>query len=164
MEIKLIRITHSGEAIDGQLYVDGQLLCDTVENEAGALPAGNYQIVRHFCEQYERHIPLIVGKGTPSPSIHHPSPSGPPCSRCTKIPEISNNALLPVYCPQLKMGNGVHHRTDGSIILGTQIVPGCLKHTREPYKNLSDRIRKISKRKKEIILTITESQPINQSK
>jgi hypothetical protein len=57
----------------------------------------------------------------------------------------------------LKPGNGVHKREDGSIILGTLIVPGCLKHPMKAYKPLAERIRKSVKRKTVIILNITES-------
>ena len=167
MHIDLKRYSHKGEAIDGHLLVDGQKLCDTSECQEGALKAGRYQVVRHFCKQYNRFVPLIVNpedltlgskrrlpEQEPSETGEAMKPFETFCVACPKQKYVSNNTTLPIYCPQLKMGNGIHNRTDGAIILGTRIVPGCLKHPREPYENLSERIRKIAGRGNEITLTI----------
>jgi len=152
MHIELIRFHKSKESLDGKLLVDGQKLCDTSECQEGALKAGHYQIVRHFCKQYNRFVPLIF------PLTDKPDPESF-CQACPKQKYVSNNTTLPIYCPQLKMGNGIHNRNDGSIIMGTRIVPGCLKLPREPYENLSERIRKIAGRGNEITLSITEAYP-----
>ncbi len=144
MNIELIRIRHTGNAIDGQLIVDGQILCNTVEDSSTCLPTGTYTVGRHYCKQYARYVPKIQsGKCQ--------------CDKCPKHTGIvTNNTTMPCVCHQLKMGNGIFHRKDGSIILGTTIAPGCLKLTREPYELLSERIRKISGRGNPITLTIKE--------
>jgi len=172
MHIDLIRYYRKGETIDGILRVDGQKQCDTSENATTALPAGQYIIVRHFCKQYNRFVPLITERQASSvktkpletsEATETLKPFETGCSECEKLHCVSNNTNMPIFCPQLKMGNGIHNRTDGSIILGTRIVPGCLKLPREPYENLSERIRKISGRGNEITLTISENypQPLN---
>ena len=56
----------------------------------------------------------------------------------------------------LKPGNGVRGRTDGSIILGTRIVPGCLIHPVQAFNPLAERIRKAVSRGKVITLKIVE--------
>ena len=61
---------------------------------------------------------------------------------------------MPCHCPMIKPGNGVHHRDDGSIILGTQIIPGCLSHPLQAFDPLAERIRKAIARGKEIKLVI----------
>lgn len=148
MELKLIRTKHRAESIDGILKVDGEKLCDTAENTVGALQPGTYKILRHFCKQYNRFVPAVIKPSATSEQLETF------CKACPKQKSVSNNTTLPMYCPQLKMGNGIHNRDDGSIILGTRICPGCLKLTREPYENLSERIRKVSGRGNEITLTI----------
>lgn len=149
MELKLIRIKHKSESIDGILKVDGEKLCDTAENTVGALQPGTYKILRHFCKQYNRFVPAIL-----SGNVTTPEELTDWCKDCPKVKGATNNTIQKYYCPQLKMGNGIHNRDDGSILLGTTIIPGCLKKTREPYENLSERIRKVSGRGNEITLTI----------
>ena len=61
---------------------------------------------------------------------------------------------MPRKCVQLCPGNGVYNRTDGAIIVGEYLVPGCLKHSRFTFDNLYDRIRKNLKRGNDIMLTI----------
>lgn len=144
MILELIRIRHDGQAIDGQLIADGQKLCDTAENSLSCLPAGTYIVERHYCKQYGRYVPkILAGVST--------------CAKCPRLKGIvSNNTPMPCVCHQLKMGNGIYKRLDGSIIIGTAIVPGCLMFTRNPYELLSERIRKIAGRGNLITLTIKE--------
>lgn len=162
MNLELKRYSHKGEStcgepvesIDGHLFIDGQYHCDTAENTTTALPAGQYIIIRHFCHQYNRFVPLIVKcKASSENEKGNPSPS-PNCGSCEKLRFVSNNTTLPLMCPQFCPGNGIHNRTDGTIQVGTRIIPGCLKNPREPYENLMERIRKISGRGNEVTLTI----------
>ncbi len=43
--------------------------------------------------------------------------------------------------------------------LGTTIIPGCLKHSREPFLRLYDRINQSIRRGHEVTLIITEKSP-----
>ena len=150
MKIEILRTEKTGEAIIGMLHIDGQYICDTVENRMTTLVAGQYRIVRHYCKHYERFMPLVVKSSVRTAKLTAT------CLRCTSREQAGINTKMPRVCPMLKPGNGVHKREDGSIILGTQIVPGCLKHPMQVYKPLAERIRKSVKRKTVITLTIED--------
>lgn len=150
MKIEIKRTFITEDAIDGTLCIDNQYFCDTVEHGPTSLPVGPYRIVRHFCKQYKRYMPLIVS------DPYRASPASR-CEHCQPLETISSNTPLPVYCPMLKPGNGVNGRTDGSIIMGTQIVPGCLGHPSQVFELFAERIRKASKKTTDVSLIITES-------
>lgn len=172
MNIIIQRKEQTKSAIAGTLHIDGQYICDTAENRHTALPAGTYQIVRHFCKQYNRFMPLIRHPELVSGPVKE-LVSGPvkelvsgskkhqwDCSHCKPQiteEEVSLNTIMPCHCPMLKPGNGIHHREDGSILLGTEIVPGCLSHPLQAFSPLAERIRKAVKRNKVINLVILNS-------
>lgn len=54
----------------------------------------------------------------------------------------------------IAIGNGVYNQTDGSIIVGKYIVPGCLSHSRPAFDALYQRIRKNIERGSPVTLTI----------
>lgn len=54
----------------------------------------------------------------------------------------------------IAIGNGVYNSTDGSIIVGKYICPGCLSHSRPTFDALYDRIRKNLERGSPVTLTI----------
>ena len=165
MNIIINRTEQTQSAIAGTLHISGQYICDTAENRLTALPAGQYQIVRHYCHQYQRFMPMILTAISDEPRAMSQEKLTAHCSlltaRCegcspqkTEEEEVSLNTIMPCYCPMLKPGNGVHHREDGSILLGTQIVPGCLSHPLHAFEPLAERIRKAIKRNKVITLVI----------
>ena len=130
MHILITRHRYKPATIDGQLSIDGIRICDCAENAHTALPPGTYSITIVHCRQYARKMPLITPISNQS--------------------SVINNRI----CPMLKPGNGVYNRTDGAIIVGEFLVPGCLKHSRFTFDNLYDRIRKNLQRGKEVTLTI----------
>ena len=130
MNIELRRNRHRPDTIDGQIRIDGRRVCDCAENAHHCLPEGTYQIAVIKCRQHARKMPLITPISNQS--------------------SVINNRVCPMLCP----GNGVYNRTDGAIIVGEYLVPGCLKHSRTAFDNLYDRIRKNLKRGNEVILTI----------
>ena len=79
------------------------------------------------------------------------------CERCPKMDFICNNSTLPIYCPQIKIGNGVYNRTDGSIIIGERVVWGALIHSAEHFNRLIDRLDKAQNRGELITVTIEEN-------
>ena len=131
MHILITRHRYKPATIDGQLSIDGIRICDCAENAHTALPPGTYSITIVHCRQYARKMPLITPISNQS--------------------SVINNRI----CPMLKPGNGVYNRTDGAIIVGEYLVPGCLKHSRFTFDNLYDRIRKNLERGKEVTLTIS---------
>ena len=59
----------------------------------------------------------------------------------------------------IAFGNGIFNSPDGRILLGTTIIPGCLKNSREPFLRLYDRINQSIRRGHEVTLIITEKSP-----
>lgn len=47
MEIKIIRFGRYHHAVSGRLLIDGQHVCDTLEQDTGSLPEGEYQMCRN---------------------------------------------------------------------------------------------------------------------
>lgn len=136
------------ETLDGKLYIDGQKICDTAENANGALPEGEYEVTLLKCKQYKRKMLVL------SPVEGLCLEASTRCDRCPKLEFVCNNTTMPIYCPMLKPGNGVHNRLDGSIILGTRIVPGCLKHPKQAFDSVYGRIRKSIQRGNQVTVTI----------
>ena len=152
MKIELRRT----DSQSGAIYIDGIYICDTEENPRTALPAGEYRVIRHHCKQYGRFMPVVVAMSDEQ-QVLNPTPS---CAHCRQLPEeVYLNTTMPTVCPMLKPGNGVCHRADGSIILGTRVIPGSLKHPLKAFEPLAERIRKAISRGHEVTLVIKEVNP-----
>ena len=141
-----VRCAEPVEVIDGHLFIDGIKICDTAENANGALPEGEYRVTIAYCKQYKRKV-LILSSSSSSLSLS--------CEACEQLKWVFYDTTLPVYCPQLKIGNGVYNRPDGSIIVGTHIVPGCLLRSKDAYDPLYQRIRKSIQRGNQVSLIIS---------
>lgn len=151
MDILIKRTYKTTGVIDGQLFIDGSFrLCDTSENATTALPAGQYRVSIIKCKQHARKMPVILLHKDVVPS----------CDKCYSLDFVNNNTKMPVFCPQICMGNGVNNRTDGAIVVGKRIAPGCPKHPREAFTTIYDRIRKSVERGHDLTLTIEEDYPI----
>lgn len=143
MNIELRRIRHRPETIDGQIWIDGMRVCDSAENNKFALAPGTYPITLVKCHQHSRKMPVIQVQGC---SL---------CQECKKLPYVGNNSTMPMICSMLKPGNGVYNRTDGSIIVGKHLAPGCLSHPLEAFHSLYERIRKNIERGNPVQLIIS---------
>lgn len=155
MDIELRRTKIYKTSIDGAIYIDNAFVCHTEENVMTSLPPGEYSIVRHHCKQYGRFMPIIE---TLSNSPLKGENLIARCERCISSPfkgeRGGHNTRMPHVCPMLKPGNGVHKREDGSIILGTRIVSGCLSHPQTAFDNFYNRIRKKLERGRKVVLRI----------
>ena len=150
MHITLQRIRTHGEYVRGLLSIDGNRVCDTLENATSCVPAGTYIVTLLKCKQYARKMPCLNPQS--------------PCDLCPKLPFVCNNTTLPCYCPMIKPGNGVHNRLDGSIIVGVYNCLGSLIHPKTTFDPLYERIRKAVSRGTVITLTIKdESVPSSNS-
>lgn len=139
--------------IEGQIFIDGQYVCDTLQNEANTLPKGKYTIQVQKCNFRSRKMPLVIA---------NPQNPQPPCSQCSKPESVSINTsphkggvgggLL--FCPQLAPGNGACNRHDGCILVGIRGARGLLLHPKNTFDQLYDRIRKNKQRGQEVTLTI----------
>lgn len=158
MNIIITRYRKKSQTIDGKLKIttstehgltESLPLCDTAENALTALPAGKYRIAILKCKQHARKMPVIL----------IPNEVKPNCEHCKDIEFVCNNTTMPSKCIQLCPGNGVYNRKDGSILVGTYLAPGCLKHPKRAFDAIYDRIRKSAERGHEITLQIIEDYP-----
>ena len=140
MNIIIQRSNPRNNYIHGLLKIDGVVVCDTLENANGCVPAGEYSITLRKCKQYARKMPLL-------------NPNAP-CAKCKKLPFVCNNTTLPCFCPMLKPGNGVYTRIDGSIILGQYHCLGSIIHPKAAFDSLYERIRKSIRRGNEVLLSV----------
>lgn len=147
MNIIITRYRKTSETFNGRLTIDGARICDTAENAITALKAGTYPLNVVKCKQHARKMPVLS------------LVSECPCAKCKELECVSNNSTMPQVCHMLKPGNGVYKRTDGSIILGTYLVPGCLTHPKEAFADFYDRIRKSIERGHALTITIVENYP-----
>lgn len=182
MKIILQRIYIRGEITEGRLTIDGCTLCDTLENSGSCLPVGSYPLSIIKCKLYARQI-LCVAQ--PSTDLSRPKkapatdqtvePVKKPkkgvtkasvaaCTSCCRLDFAGSNTRLPRFCPQIKVGNGIHNRLDGSILVGSLTDPndptrnchGCLLHPQAAFDSLFDRIRMSVNRGHEIELIIRD--------
>ena len=147
MDITLKRNLPYADIVQGDIYIEDNHMCHTLEHRQAALPKGTYHIVRHYCKQANRLMPLLV-RGQNLDTLEKR------CQRCKLLDEPNNNTLLPCYCPQLKPGNGVHKRRDGRILVGELATNGCLLHSQQHFERLYERIRKNLVRDYEINLVV----------
>ena len=61
MLIKLIRNQPQGKALFGQLYVDGEYFCDTLENTDYAIPTGFYRLRVTMSPRFRIYLPILDG-------------------------------------------------------------------------------------------------------
>ena len=141
MNIVITRLFTKGEYTHGSLSIDGIKICSTLENANALVPAGDYQISLVKCKQYSRKMLLLNPKA--------------PCLKCPKLKLVTNNSVLPCYCPMLKPGNGVHNRLDGSILVGRYNCLGSIIHPKAHFDALYERIRKSLSRGNQVLLKIS---------
>ena len=151
MNIELRRTHIHKTGMDGAIYIDNEFVCHTAENVMTALPSGEYPIGLVKCKQYKRNMPVIL-----TDMSHGQRAMSLQCSLCKDIKEVNYNTRMPHVCPMLKPGIGVHKREDGSVILGTRIVSGCLSHPREAFGSFYNRIRKKLERGRKVVLKIKD--------
>lgn len=145
MNIVITRIFTKGEYTHGKLTIDGTRVCDTLENSLSMTPSGEYEISLIKCKQYSRKMPCLNPQS--------------PCDLCKKSKNSQPSSLnftLPCYCPQIKPGNGIHNRLDGSILVGKYNCLGSLIHPKDAFDSLYERIRKSIYRGNQVKLTIKE--------
>ena len=140
MNIVIKRLFTKGEYTHGSLSIDGTKICSTLENANALVPSGDYQISLIKCKQYSRKMICLHGSA--------------PCSQCPKLKLVYSNSTLPCWCPQIKPGNGVHNRLDGSIIVGVYNCPGSIIKPRDIFDALYERIRKSISRGNKVILCV----------
>lgn len=140
MIIMLTRTFTRGEYTHGYLTIDGNRICDTLENANAQVPSGEYIISLLKCKQYSRKMICLNASA--------------PCLHCPKLRIVCTNSTMPCYCPMIKPGNGVHNRLDGSILVGRYNCLGSIIHPKSAFDNLYERLRKSISRGHQVKLTI----------
>lgn len=64
--LTLIRDVKVDKAILGKLYLNGALVCYTLENAAKAIPCGMYSVQNGKSPKFKRELPLIWNAGVPA--------------------------------------------------------------------------------------------------
>ena len=167
MNIIIQRDRPRGEYVHGQLTIDGNRVCQTLENALSCVPAGEYVISLLKCKQYSRKMPCLKAASKREESqacLSYPEReqarpkvnANAPCLQCPKLKFVCSNSTLPCYCPQIKPGNGVHDRHDGSIIVWQYNCLGSIIKPRNIFDALYERIRKSISRGNVVTLIIKD--------
>lgn len=64
--LTLIRDVKGDKAILGKLYLNGAIVCYTLENAAKAIPCGVYLVQNSKSPKFKRELPLVWNSGVPS--------------------------------------------------------------------------------------------------
>ncbi|MEE1386812.1 MAG: DUF5675 family protein [Prevotella sp.] len=144
INITIRRVQSANESADSKMYISGRFVCDCSENIATALPVGSYHVVVDRCKQYGRKMLLVLADEDRKPC----------CASCKRVGEPSVNSRMPCVCPMIKPGNGVHLRSDGSIIVGERLVPGVLKQPVTTFNRLFARLKTAVERGARIVLNV----------
>lgn len=62
--LTLVRDIRTETAIMGRLYLNGHMVCYTLENEAKAIPCGMYTVQNSISPKFKRELPLIYNSTT----------------------------------------------------------------------------------------------------
>ncbi len=65
-QLTLIRDVKGDKAILGKLYLNGAIVCCTLENAAKAIPTGVYLVQNSMSTKFKRELPLIWNSGVSS--------------------------------------------------------------------------------------------------
>ena len=135
IQINLHRHCIGDTATHGTLSIEGNTLCHTTEHTLHRPPTGLYRIELHHLRSQRRKVPVLIAVNNPG-----------------RIARVGASQ------PYIGIGNGIYHRHDGCILVGTYVAPGCLKQGRAPFMLLYDRINKALRRGHEVMLRITEAE------
>ena len=150
MNILIYRFYKTDRCVDSEVFLDGEPFCQASESTKGLVPEGEYRVCLQHCRQYQREVPAVEIR-----------PMGARkwldrCRYCMRRGKavMSPHRNLRGYCPQLKDGNGVYNRTDGSILLGERVVPGVVKCTSKYFTRLVELLQQAAQNGEEVKVII----------
>lgn len=156
MEIKIIRFGRYHHAVSGRLLIDGQHVCDTLEQDAGSLPEGEYVMCRNKASALPYYI--YSGKEDIGSGLEQKADCAPekksdcvPEEKSDCAPEEKNRKVF------LSMGNGIHGWRRRCIIVGECLHLGFLIRSQEHYDQLLPRLRMQLVRHRPIVVKISRS-------
>ena len=148
MEIKIIRFGRYHHAVSGRLLIDGQHVCDTLEQDTGSLPEGEYVMCRNKASALPYYI--YSGKEDIGSGLEQKAD----CvleQKSDCVPEEKNRKVF------LSMGNGIHGWRRRCIIVGECLHLGFLIRSQEHYDQLLPRLRMQLVRHRPIVVKISRS-------
>lgn len=148
MEIKIIRFGRYHHAVSGRLLIDGQHVCDTLEQDAGSLPEGEYVMCRNKASALPYYI--YSGKEDIVSGLEQKADCVPE-EKSDCAPEEKNRKVF------LSMGNGIHGWRHRCIIVGECLHLGFLIRSQEHYDQLLPRLRMQLVRHRPIVVKISRS-------
>lgn len=148
MEIKIIRFGRYHHAVSGRLLIDGQHVCDTLEQDAGSLPEGEYVMCRNKASSLPYYI--YSGKEDIGSGLEQKADCAPE-KKADCVPEEKNRKVF------LSMGNGIHGWRRRCIIVGECLHLGFLIRSQEHYDQLLPRLRMQLVRHRPIVVKISRS-------
>ena len=148
MEIKIIRFGRYHHAVSGRLLIDGQHVCDTLEQDNGSLPEGEYVMCRNKASSLPYYI--YSGKEDIGSGLEQKADCVPE-EKSDCVPEEKNRKVF------LSMGNGIHGWRHRCIIVGECLHLGFLIRSQEHYDQLLPRLRMQLVRHRPIVVKISRS-------
>lgn len=148
MEIKIIRFGRYHHAVSGRLLIDGQHICDTLEQDTGSLPEGEYVMCRNKASALPYYI--YSGKEDIGSGLEQKADCAPE-KKSDCVPEEKNRKVF------LSMGNGIHGWRRRCIIVGECLHLGFLIRSQEHYDQLLPRLRMQLVRHRPIVVKISRS-------
>ena len=156
MEIKIIRFGRYHHAVSGRLLIDGQHVCDTLEQDTGSLPEGEYVMCRNKASSLPYYIysgKEDIGSGLEQKAdcAKEQKADCVPEQKSDCVPEEKNRKVF------LSMGNGIHGWRRRCIIVGECLHLGFLIRSQEHYDQLLPRLRMQLVRHRPIVVRISRS-------
>ena len=164
MEIKIIRFGRYHHAVSGRLLIDGQHVCDTLEQDTGSLPEGEYVMCRNKASALPYYIysgKEDIGSGLEQKAdcvleekadcVPEEKSDCVPEKKSDCAPEEKNRKVF------LSMGNGIHGWRRRCIIVGECLHLGFLIRSQEHYDQLLPRLRMQLVRHRPIVVKISRS-------
>lgn len=148
MEIKIIRFGRYHHAVSGRLLIDGQHVCDTLEQDTSSLPEGEYVMCRNKASSLPYYI--YSGKEDIGSGLEQKADCAPE-EKSDCVPEEKNRKVF------LSMGNGIHGWRRRCIIVGECLHLGFLIRSQEHYDQLLPRLRMQLVRHRPIVVKISRS-------
>ena len=148
MEIKIIRFGSYHHAVSGRLLIDGQHVCDTLEQDTGSLPEGEYVMCRNKASALPYYI--YSGKEDIGSGLEQKADCAPE-EKSDCVPEEKNRKVF------LSMGNGIHGWRRRCIIVGECLHLGFLIRSQEHYDQLLPRLRMQLVRHRPIVVKLSRS-------